>query len=79
MCVMELVFKPFSTIPQQFAAQVLHLATAAELAGVSGKLFGRKGKPIRIRPTVSEPWTRRRLWEISERLAGLDAGPAYAT
>ncbi len=79
MRVMELVFKPFSTTPQQFAKRVVYLATAPELAGVSGRLFGRKGKFIRTRPAVSDPRTGRRLWEISERLTGLGSSPAQAT
>jgi NAD(P)-dependent dehydrogenase (short-subunit alcohol dehydrogenase family) len=60
----------FMRSPEQGAACSLHLATAPELAGVSGRYFAdqREKQP---RPHASDPALAARLWEISERLTGL--------
>ncbi len=66
----ELVFRRNTTTPEQFAREVIHLSTSPELEGASGGLFNSKGKPIRVRLAVSDPETRRKLWEASARVTG---------
>jgi NAD(P)-dependent dehydrogenase (short-subunit alcohol dehydrogenase family) len=63
-------------IPASFGMVVLrrrtrtgvHLATSAELEGVSGRLFERVGDERKV-PVDDE--TARRLWEVAESLVGL--------
>lgn len=71
---MELLKKPVTQTPAQFAEQVVRLATAPELAGESGGLWDRKGKALAIRPESSNVEIRRQLWEVSERLVGITPG-----
>lgn len=73
MRVVEFLSKPVTKTPAQFAQRVVELATSPEFAGVSGQLWGANGKRLSIRPTVSDPHTRKQLWTISERLTGLSA------
>jgi len=62
--------RPFLTRPDKGARTTLHLATAPELARVSGRYF----KDLReARPSASalDPEAQRRLWEVSARMVGL--------
>jgi len=47
----------------------VRLATAPELAGVTGRYFER-GRQARAHRQAYDPAARRRLWELSERLTG---------
>ncbi|WP_295401452.1 SDR family NAD(P)-dependent oxidoreductase [uncultured Thiocystis sp.] len=57
--------------PEQAARRVLYLANAPELEGVSGQYFGHR-KTLRAPAQARDPETNRRLWQISERLTGVD-------
>jgi len=60
----------FMKSPEQGAETSLHLATAPELATVSGRYFAdKKEKPPQ--PHASDDATATRLWEISEGLTGV--------
>lgn len=59
-------------LPAQAARRVLYLAHAPELEGVNGQYFGNR-KPLRAPAQARDPESNRRLWEISERLTGIDA------
>jgi NAD(P)-dependent dehydrogenase (short-subunit alcohol dehydrogenase family) len=59
--------KRFMRSPEKGADTAVWLATAPEVAGVSGGYFGDR-KPRRPSPAASDPAAARRLWEISERL-----------
>lgn len=64
--------------PEQGARTSLHLATSPALDGVSGRYFKscREARPARA---AQDDADARRLWEVSEELAGLTAGaPAAA-
>ena len=60
----------FMRSPEKGAACSIHVASAPELAGVSGRYFAdqREKEP---RPHASDPQLAARLWEVSERLTGL--------
>ena len=57
----------FGSTPEEGADTVLWLATAPETASVTGKLFAKR-KEISTPGQGSDPATRRRLWDESERL-----------
>jgi len=59
----------FMKTPEQGAATSVYLATSPEVEGISGRYFVncREKKPARH---AVDPATARRLWEISEDLAG---------
>jgi len=59
----------FMKSPEQGAATSIHLASAPELEGVSGRYFADK-KEKQPMPHASDPALAQRLWEISETLAG---------
>lgn len=73
MWIMEFLFKHMARTPEQFAQHVIYLATSPTMADVNGGLFGPSGKPIRIRPDISDAHKRGRLWERSEQIIGLPA------
>lgn len=56
--------------PEQAARRVLHVATAPELAEVSGQYFGDR-KTIPAPAQARDPEANRRLWQISEALTAL--------
>ncbi|HZR81231.1 MAG TPA: SDR family oxidoreductase [Candidatus Binatia bacterium] len=60
---------PFFRSPEQGAATSLHVATAPELASVTGRYFKncREAEPSRA---ARDPEAARRLWQISEQLVG---------
>lgn len=46
-------------------------ATAPELAGRGGAVYGRDCGPVRLRAVARDPETARRAWEVTERVLGL--------
>jgi NAD(P)-dependent dehydrogenase (short-subunit alcohol dehydrogenase family) len=68
------LLKPFLLSPARGAACSLHLATAPELEGVSGRYFA-KLRETRPSPGAQDPELARRLWQLSAELTGLGTGP----
>jgi NAD(P)-dependent dehydrogenase (short-subunit alcohol dehydrogenase family) len=68
-----LLVRPFARTPAQGAATSIHLASAPELAGVSGRYFAnaRERAPS---AAARDAAAARRLWETSARLTGLGPG-----
>ena len=66
----------FAIAPEAGARTTLYLATAPEVAGVTGRYFI-KEKEATSSPASRDEATARRLWEISEALTGVSA-PARA-
>lgn len=64
------MLRPFFRTPEQGAATAVYLATAPEVAGVSGRYFADR-RPRRSLPVTYDPGEQRRLWEASERLTGV--------
>jgi retinol dehydrogenase 14 len=60
---------PFVTPVEKAVETPLYLATAPELAGVSGKYFKNK-KPIEVAPLTFDQKLGRKLWEVSEKMSG---------
>jgi NAD(P)-dependent dehydrogenase (short-subunit alcohol dehydrogenase family) len=60
--------------PADAAQWVVYVATAPELAGVTGKYF-RDGQQIASSPASYDELAALRLWEISKRLTGLQVAP----
>jgi hypothetical protein len=61
--------------PGQGADTIIYLATAPELAGVTGQYFYER-KPLAPSAAARDPAAARRLWEVSAQLTGLTAGAA---
>lgn len=61
---------PLFISPARGADTAVWLATAPEVAGVSGEYFARR-RPIPSTRAGQDPEAARRLWEVSERLTGL--------
>lgn len=59
-----------SRTPEQGADTIIYLATAPELAGVTGQYYVDR-KPVTPSAAARDPEAARRLWEVSERLTGL--------
>jgi NAD(P)-dependent dehydrogenase (short-subunit alcohol dehydrogenase family) len=66
------LLKPFLRTPAQGAATSLHVATASELEGVTGRYFAKQRETLPS-PAARDPLLARRLWEASAELAGLEA------
>ena len=64
------VAKPFLMTAEKGAATQIHLASSPEVAGVSGKYFDKK-KPVSSSKESRDPTARKRLWEVSEKLASI--------
>lgn len=62
--------RPFMIDAEKGAQTSIYLATAPEVAAVSGQYFI-KSQPARSSPASYDQRAQRRLWEISERLTGL--------
>ena len=60
--------------PETAARRVLYLATAPELAQVSGQYFADR-KRLTAPAQANDPEANRRLWAISEALTGLSGAP----
>jgi hypothetical protein len=60
----------FMKSPERGAETSLHVATAPDLEGVSGRYFAdrREKQP---QPHAADPALARRLWDVSEELTGL--------
>jgi NAD(P)-dependent dehydrogenase (short-subunit alcohol dehydrogenase family) len=63
--------------PEQGADTIIYLATAPELAGVTGQYFVDR-KPVTPSAAARDLEAARRLWEVSEQLTGLSARSAMA-
>jgi NAD(P)-dependent dehydrogenase (short-subunit alcohol dehydrogenase family) len=62
--------RPFMKTPGQGAVTSIHLASAPELEGVSGRYFVDR-REVRSSEASYDREVRRRLWEVSERLTGV--------
>ena len=63
------LFKRFARTPEQGAQTIIHLASAPEIAELSGGYF-ENCRPAAPSPRAMNDETARRLWVESERLAG---------
>jgi NAD(P)-dependent dehydrogenase (short-subunit alcohol dehydrogenase family) len=66
------VVRPFLKSPERGAATSIHLASAPELAGVTGTYFANK-RPKKSSARSYDEETARRLWDMSAQLVGLDS------
>jgi len=64
---------PFFLSPEKGADTLLYLATAPEVAGVTGRYFVRR-KPVRSSRASRDADAARRLWQASEALTAASAG-----
>jgi NAD(P)-dependent dehydrogenase (short-subunit alcohol dehydrogenase family) len=64
-------FKPFMRTPEQGADTVIWLASSPEVEGASGRYYADR-KVIEPKKIANDPAARRRLWEESERLTGIE-------
>jgi NAD(P)-dependent dehydrogenase (short-subunit alcohol dehydrogenase family) len=64
--------KNFALTPEQGAETIIYLASAPEVADVSGRYFI-KCRPATPSKAAQNDEDAARLWEVSARLAGLDA------
>ncbi len=62
--------RTFGATPEQGADTVVYLAASPEVAEVTGKYFSNR-RQTPSSPISYDEGTARRLWEVSERLAGL--------
>lgn len=62
----------FGATPAEGARTSIYLASSPAVAGVTGKYFARK-KPISSSRQSYDEAAARRLWQVSERLAGLSS------
>ncbi|GAA3864313.1 SDR family oxidoreductase [Leifsonia kafniensis] len=62
--------RPFMKSPAQGATTSIRLASAPELASVSGRFFA-NGKPVRSSPRSYDETDAARLWQVSAELVGL--------
>jgi NAD(P)-dependent dehydrogenase (short-subunit alcohol dehydrogenase family) len=60
----------FALTPEQGAQTLIYLASSPEVEGMTGKYFD-KNRPMRSSPASYDEAAQKRLWDISERLAGL--------
>ena len=63
--------------PEQGADTMLYLATAPELASMTGQYFADR-KPVTPSAAARDPEAARRLWEVSAQLTGLTVPVAVA-
>jgi NAD(P)-dependent dehydrogenase (short-subunit alcohol dehydrogenase family) len=64
--------RPFLRTPARGAETSIHVATAPELEGVSGRYFARC-RETRPSPAATDPATAARLWELSSEMTGVPA------
>ena len=69
------ILRPFMRSPVGGAATSIHVATAPELEGVTGRYFA-NAKVKRSSPRSYDEATAARLWQMSTHLVGL-GGPAH--
>ncbi len=65
------IASPFMWTPEKGARSSIRLATAPELASVSGKYFDENGNETRSSRRSYDHESQRRLWELSERMTGM--------
>ena len=68
---LTVLFRPFMLSPAKGALTSVYLASSPEVANVTGKFFD-KCREAATAPAAQDADAARRLWEISERLAGLE-------
>lgn len=66
------LFRPFMKTSEQGAATSIHLASAREMTGVSGRYFA-NGKARRSADTSYDEAAAARLWQLSADLVGITA------
>ena len=71
MTILFRAFKPFMRTPEQGADTVIWLAASPEVEGVTGRYYSDR-KPLEPKKIANDPDARRRLWEESEILTGLE-------
>ena len=69
--VMFTLVRPMQITPQKAAENTVYAATAPELEGVSGMIFAKKQEK-EAPPITQDGEARRRLWEETTRLLGID-------
>jgi NAD(P)-dependent dehydrogenase (short-subunit alcohol dehydrogenase family) len=65
---------PFMRSPERGADTAVWLASSPEVEGVSGRYFADR-RPVQLRGAARDDAAARRLWEVSERLAGMGSWP----
>lgn len=68
------LLKPFMWTPEQGAEPLVHLAADREGEEVSGRYFARH-EQMQPAPLARDDEAARRLWELSEKLTGLENSP----
>lgn len=63
-------FLGIASTPERGARTIIRVATAPELAGVTGKFFARNGER-ETKPITHDAAAAARLWTVSEQLCGL--------
>lgn len=69
--------RPFQKGPEAGANIVTYVATAPELAGVTGEYFAQQ-RPTQPSALARDQASAQRLWKVSARLCGLDDEPGTA-
>jgi len=64
------VAKTFAISPEKGAETMIYLASSPEVSGSNG-LYFYKSRPATPTPEARDPESAKRLWEESERLAGI--------
>ncbi|WP_162932232.1 SDR family oxidoreductase [Solimonas sp. K1W22B-7] len=64
------LLRPFFRTPERGASSSIHLATAPEVEGVSGKYYY-DCRPIRPKPWAEDDAAAKELWTLSEKMTGL--------
>lgn len=64
------IARPFAKTPEQGAATTVYLASSPAVEGVTGKYFS-DSKPARPTAAAFDENAQRRLWELSEQIAGV--------
>ena len=72
------VVRPFMKSPEQGARTSVHLASAPELAGVSGRYFANSA-PRKSSARSYDAQVAARLWEVSAELTGAARVPGEGT
>lgn len=68
------LFKRWMRTPEEGARTVVYLASAPDVAGVTGEYFIDE-RPAAVSPAALDDEAARRLWEISARMTGLERTP----
>lgn len=69
------LMKPFMLSPRRGAAVSLYVATAPDVANVSGRYFV-KSKPVDPSPVSRDPQTMAKIWEWTLNMTGISEGRA---